>query len=158
MTVQQPIGQQPIGQQPVGQQPVVQQPVVQQPMAPQPMAPQPAASQTVLTRSTSVARPGPAGGEFARRIIVFLFGIAQGLIVLRIVLLLLNAREANGIVSFILNASQVFVGPFEGILNTNALHANGSVLDIAAIVALIGWTIVEFLAVAAVGIFRREAA
>ena len=45
--------------------------------------------------------------------------------------------------SGVLNFSQVFVGPFEGILRTDALSHGGSVLDIAAIVALIGWTILE---------------
>jgi len=59
-------------------------------------------------------------------------------------------------VSFILNTSQIFVGPFEGMLRTNALSSGGSLLDIAAILALIGWTVVEALVLAAVGIFKRE--
>jgi hypothetical protein len=105
-----------------------------------------------------VETTGPSGGEMARRIAVFAFGLVQGVIVLRIVLLLMNARETNGLVSGILNLSQVFVAPFDGILHTNALTAGGSILDMAAIVALIGWTIVELLVVAAVGIFRREPA
>jgi hypothetical protein len=98
----------------------------------------------------------PSGGELAGRVVVLLFGIVQVLIILRIVLLLLNAREGNDLVSWILNASQIFVGPFEGMLNTNALHAGGSVLDIAAILALVGWTVLEAIILAAVGIFRRE--
>jgi hypothetical protein len=105
-----------------------------------------------------VETTGPSGGEMARRIAVFAFGLVQGVIVLRIVLLLMNARETNGLVSGILNLSQVFVAPFDGILHTNALTAGGSILDMAALVALIGWTIVELLVVAAVGIFRREPA
>ena len=98
----------------------------------------------------------PSGGEVAGRVVMFLFGIVQVLIVLRIVLLLLDAREGNDLVSFILNTSQLFVGPFEGMLNTNALHSGGSVLDIAAVLALIGWTVLEALILAAVGVFRRE--
>lgn len=98
----------------------------------------------------------PSGGEVAGRIVMFLFGIIQVLIVLRIVLLLLDAREGNDLVSFILNTSQLFVGPFEGMLNTNALHSGGSILDIAAVLALIGWTVLEALILAAVGVFRRE--
>jgi hypothetical protein len=113
---------------------------------------------TIQDQSTVVKTPGPSGGEFARRVVVFLFGIVQGLILLRIVFLLLDAREANGIVSGILNVSQVFVGPFDGILHTNALTAGGSILDIAAIVALIGWTVIEFIVIAGVGVFRREPA
>jgi len=98
----------------------------------------------------------PSGGEVAGRIVMFVFGIIQVLIILRIVLLLLNAREGNGLVQFILNSSQLFVSPFEGMLNTNALHSGGSVLDIAAILALVGWTVLEALILAAVGVFRRE--
>ena len=48
------------------------------------------------------------------------------------------------------------MAPFEGILRTDALHSGGSVLDIAAILAFIGWTLLEALAIAAVNIFRRE--
>jgi YGGT family len=98
----------------------------------------------------------PSGGELAGRVVVLLFGIVQVLIILRIVLLLLNAREGNDLVSWILNTSQIFVGPFEGMLNTNALSAGQSVLDVAAILALVGWTVLEAIILAAVGIFRRE--
>ena len=105
-------------------------------------------SRTVETR--------PTGSAVAGRIVILLFGIIQALILLRIVLLLMNAREGNELVSFILNTSQIFVGPFEGMLNTNALQSGGSVLDIAAILALIGWTVLEALILAATGIFRRE--
>jgi hypothetical protein len=61
-------------------------------------------------------------------------------------------------VSGILNVSQLFVAPFEGILRANSLQAAGSVLDIAAIVAFVGWTIIELIVLWVVGIFRREPA
>jgi hypothetical protein len=109
-------------------------------------------------RSAVVTAAGPSRGEFTRRAIVFLFGIVQGVILLRIVFLLLDARESNGIVSGILAVSQVFVGPFDGILHTNALTAGGSILDIAAIAAIVGWTVLELVFIAGVGIFRREPA
>ena len=98
----------------------------------------------------------PSGGEVAGRIVVLLFGIVQVLIILRIVLLLLNAREGNDLVSFILNTSQIFVAPFNGMLNVNNLESGSSVLDVAAILALVGWTVLEAIILAAVGIFRRE--
>jgi hypothetical protein len=98
----------------------------------------------------------PSGGEVAGRIVVFLFGIIQVLIILRIVLLLLNAREGNDLVAFILNTSQIFVAPFNGMLNMDNLQSGGSVLDVAAVLALIGWTVLEALILAAVGVFRRE--
>jgi hypothetical protein len=100
----------------------------------------------------------PSGGTIAGRIVILLFGIIQVLILLRIVFLLLDAREGNDLVNWVLNASQIFVAPFEGMLGTNALTSGGSVLDIAAVLALIGWTLLEALILAAVGVFRREPA
>src|SRR6185503_5248783 len=94
--------------------------------------------QTVRTDSSRTTRSGPGGSEQARRIVVLLFGLVQLVIGARIVLLALDAREANGIVSGVLNFSQLFVAPFEGILRTDSLHAAGSVIDITAIVALVG--------------------
>jgi hypothetical protein len=115
-----------------------------------------AAQETVRTESRRVTAASPPASEMTRRIVVFVFGLIQLVIVLRVVLLLLDAREANGLVSGILDISQVFVAPFEGILRTNNLHAAGSVFDIAAIVALVGWTIVELIVIWVLGIFRRE--
>jgi hypothetical protein len=100
----------------------------------------------------------PSGGAIAGRIVILLFGIVQVLIILRIVFLLLDAREANDLVAWVLNASQIFVAPFEGMLGTDALSSGGSVLDVAAVLALIGWSLLEALILAAVGVFRREPA
>ncbi len=106
--------------------------------------------------STTVVRP--SGGELARRIIVLVFGIIQLLILLRIVLLLLDARQANDVVRFILDASQVFVAPFIGIFNVDALRSGGSVFDVVAIAALVGWTVLEAVFLWLVDVFRREPA
>jgi hypothetical protein len=114
--------------------------------------------ETVQTDSRRTTRTGPGGSELARRIVVLVFGLIQIVIGARIVLLLLDAREANALVSAVLNISQVFVAPFEGILRTDSLHAAGSVLDVTAIVALVGWTILELIVLWVIGIFRREPA
>jgi hypothetical protein len=116
------------------------------------------AQETVRTDSRHTTRGGPGGSELARRIIILVFGLIQLVIGARIVLLLLDAREGNGLVSGILNVSQLFVAPFEGILRTDALSAAGSVLDITAIVAFVGWTVLELVLIWAVGVFRREPA
>jgi hypothetical protein len=118
-----------------------------------------AAGAPVASRTSTVVERTdvqPSGGEMLRRLVVLIFGIIQIFIVLRIALLLLNAREGNGLVSFILDVSQLFVAPFVGIFNTDALHASGSVLDIAAIAALVGWTILEVIVLWAVNLMRRE--
>ena len=117
-----------------------------------------AGQETVRTDTHRTTRTGPGAYEFARRVIIVVFGLIQIVIVARIVLLLLDARQGNDLVAAILNVSQVFVAPFEGILQTDSLHAAGSTLDVAAIVALVGWTILELVLIWAVGIFRRTPA
>jgi hypothetical protein len=112
---------------------------------------------TVVRRGRFMSA-GPGASELTGRVVMLVFGLIQFVIGARFVLLLLDAREANGLVSAILNISQVFVAPFAGILRTDSLHASGSVLDITAIVALIGWTVLEVVVIAAVRIFRREPA
>lgn len=117
-----------------------------------------AGEQTVRTDSQRVTRTGPGAPEYAQRLIVLVFGLIQLLIGARIVLLLLDARPSNDLVAGIMNASQLFVAPFEEMLRTDSLNAGGSTLDVAAIVALVGWTIVEMIALWVVGILRREPA
>jgi len=117
-----------------------------------------AGQETVRTDTHRTTRTGPGVAEFARRVIIVVFGLIQLVIVARIVLILLDARQGNDLVAAILNVSQVFVAPFEGILQTDSLHTAGSTLDIAAILAFVGWTILELIVIWAVGIFRRTPA
>jgi len=111
------------------------------------------APSVVVDKKTTVS---PSGGELARRWVVLIFGIIQILIALRIGLLLLDAREGNVLVRAILDGSQLFVLPFIGIFHTNALTSGGSILDIAAVAALIGWSVLEWVVLWATNLFRRE--
>jgi hypothetical protein len=117
-----------------------------------------AGQETVRTDHLRSTTASPPTNETIRRVVVLLFGLIQIVIGARFVLLLLDAREANGLVSAILNISGLFVAPFEGILRTDALHSAGSVLDITAVVAFVGWTVLELIVIWALGIFRREPA
>jgi len=112
-------------------------------------------NRTVTSRQLDVR---PSNNETARRLVVLIFGLIQIVIGLRIVLLLLNARTGNFLVSVINNLGGVLIAPFEGILRTNALSAGGSVLDFAAIVALVGWTIIEAIVIWSLAVFRHEPA
>lgn len=91
------------------------------------------------------------------RAIVFIFGLIQALLLFRIILLLLAAREANPIVNFVYDLSEIFVVPFRGMFAIDAVDAGQAALDIAAIVALIGWTILELLILALLRVFRPAA-
>lgn len=113
---------------------------------------------TVRMKTRRTTTTNPDRSEQTRRVAVLVFGLIQIVIGARIILLLLDAREANGLVSAILTVSQAFVAPFEGILRTDSLGAAGSVLDISAVVAVVGWTIIEVIVLWIVSIFRRETA
>jgi uncharacterized protein YggT (Ycf19 family) len=89
--------------------------------------------------------------------VTFLFGALQVALILRIILLLLVANTGNDVVQLILNITDPFVEPFRGMFRLDRVTADqGSTLDIAAIVALIGWTLVELLVLALVRVFDRN--
>ena len=89
--------------------------------------------------------------------IVFVFGLIQLLLALRVVLLLLNAREGNDLVSFVYDISDPFVAPFRGILGRDAVARGGTFLDTAALLAMVGWTVLEVVLVSLLRVFRRNA-
>ncbi|CAN5685345.1 hypothetical protein BH20CHL5_BH20CHL5_00060 [soil metagenome] len=123
----------------------------------------------VVTRTDVVAPVTPAsvsqtevtyrssGTNVLERLIIFLFALIQGLLILRIVLLLVAARQGNDLVALIYDLSDIFVAPFRGILGRNQIPAGSTDLDVAAIVALIGWTIVELIILGFLRVFRRTA-
>jgi hypothetical protein len=111
--------------------------------------------ETVRTNSRSVSGGGPPAAERTRRIIVLVFGLVQILIGARFILLLLDAREANGLVSGILNLSQLFVARSR-ILRTDSLNSAGSILDITAVVAIVSWTVLERSSSGASGSFAAS--
>jgi len=123
----------------------------------------------VVTRTDVVAPVTPAsvsqtevtyrssGTNVLERLIIFLFALIQGLLILRIVLLLVAARQGNDLVALIYDVSDIFVAPFRGILGRNQIPAGGTDLDVAAIAALIGWTIVELIILGFLRVFRRTA-
>jgi uncharacterized protein YggT (Ycf19 family) len=116
-----------------------------------------AASTSVRTTDTARVASGPGGAVLAERIVTFVFGILQALLLLRIILLLLVANAGNDLVQFIFNVTQPFVEPFRGMFSLNAVKADqGSVLDVAAIVAIIGWTLLELLIIAGIRLFSRR--
>lgn len=98
--------------------------------------------------------PGPSALGVLRRWIMFVFGLVQLLIGLRILLLLVAARQSNDIVAGIYNISDVFVAPFRGILGRNEVQSGATELDVAAIVALVGWTVIELVVLALLRVFR----
>ena len=123
-------------------------PVAQAPVAPAPVA---------TSHTTEVRRFTPSPLATVEKAIVFIFGLIVGLIALRIVLLLLAARQGNDLVATIYNISEVFVAPFRGILRIDEVQAGATALDVGAIVAIVGWLIIELVVIAALRVFRPSA-
>ena len=99
--------------------------------------------------------PGPL--YYARRVLSLLFGILAVLIGLRILLLLLVANQQNAIVDFVYGITEPFVAPFRGIFQFDAVTpGGGSVFDIAALVALIGWLLIYLLLMAVLRLGDRD--
>ncbi len=110
---------------------------------------------TTVDRAVEVGGP-PTGWLLVARIVTLGFGILQALLVLRIVLLLLGADQVNGIVHMILVTTNPFVEPFRGMFRFDRIAAAGSLLDVAAVVALIGWSLIEGLVLAVMRILDRR--
>ena len=122
-------------------------------------AAQPAGSQGNLNsaegRYVEPAGPGPL--YYVRRILSLLFGILAVLIGLRILLLLFVANEQNAIVDFIYDVTEPFEAPFRGIFAIDQVTpGGGSVFDVAAVVALVGWLLIYLLLMAILRLGDRD--
>ena len=131
---------------------VVEQPaVVEQPVVVQ----QPVAAPAY--HATRVTRYAPSPLATVERLIIFIFSLIEAIILLRIVLLMLAAREGNDVVQFVYGVSEFFVAPFRGILRIDEVQAGVAALDFGAIVALVFWAIIELVVIAALRVFRPSA-
>lgn len=122
------------------------------------VAPAPAQGQVNVSQGGPAyvdSAPGPL--YYARRILSLLFGILAVLIGLRILLLLLVANESNSIVDFVYSITEPFVAPFRGVFSIDQVTpGNGSVFDVAAVVALIGWLLIYLLLMAILRLGDRD--
>jgi uncharacterized protein YggT (Ycf19 family) len=113
--------------------------------------------QPVVREVADPVVPAMSPVDTIRRLVWLVFGVLQALIVLRIVLLLLGANEGNDVVAFVIGVTDPFVEPFRGMFSLDAVSgASGSVLDVAALVALVAWTLVEALILGVVGLADRR--
>jgi hypothetical protein len=113
--------------------------------APASAAPPPASDQVNVNAGTgrTYVDTGPSALTIVRRIVGLFFGILIALIALRFLLLLLGANSDNGIVDTIYGLSETLVAPFRGIFALETFSPTGaSVVDIAALVAIVGWFLI----------------
>lgn len=122
-----------------------------------PLTQAPTQASAVRTTERAHVPAGPSGLTTAARIVTFAFGVLQAALILRIILLLLVANAGNDVVGLILGITDPFVEPFRGMFAIDRVTADqGSKFDVAALVALIGWTLIEMLILAAMRIFARR--
>jgi uncharacterized protein YggT (Ycf19 family) len=130
----------------------------ERPVAQPYVAPQPSGHQVNVNRDAGgyvePYAPGPL--YYARRVLSLLFGILAVLLGLRILLLLLVANQTNAIVDFVFSITEPFVAPFRGIFALNEVSAGDATLDIAALVALVGWLLIYLLLMAILRLGDRD--
>ena len=109
------------------------------------------------TASSSPGSPGPL--SYARRVVALLFGILVVLILLRFLLLALGANAGNALVDFIYGVSEPFVDVFRGVFSFDHMSPIGrSVIDVAALVAIVGYSLLAVLIFAVMRLGDREPA
>ena len=111
-----------------------------------------AAGEPVVYTSTSPMTP-------IIRLVWLVFGVLIALIGIRILFLALGANAGNGIVDAVYAITDPFVAPFRGIFSIDQVRPTGqNVFDVAALLAIIGWTLVALLITAILKIPDRSAA
>jgi uncharacterized protein YggT (Ycf19 family) len=89
-------------------------------------------------------------GWRAVQLIYLVFGVIDGLLLIRLVLKLLGANPHAGFSNWIYNVTSVFLGPFRNLLPT--VGNEQSLLEMSTVVAilvyaLIGWAVARFFAI-----------
>lgn len=81
------------------------------------------------------------------RVVYWLLGILESLLAIRLVLKLLGASTSSSFVTFIYNATKIFVAPFSGIFRSVESGFETSTLIAMIVYALAGWGIAKFVAI-----------
>ena len=106
-----------------------------------------AAPRTDLDRVESVAYDPYEGRRLAAyrltQLTYWVFGLIEGLIVIRLVLKALGANPSAGFAQFIYGITMPLVGPFQGLFGNPAYQ--NSVLELSSIVALIVYALAAWL-------------
>jgi len=84
--------------------------------------------------------------SFVARVINVVVGIVELLLALRLVLEFLGANSGSSFIAWVYTASGGLVAPFQGAFPSISL-GNGSLLDFAAILAMIAYVILGWLVI-----------
>jgi uncharacterized protein YggT (Ycf19 family) len=120
---------------------------------------QPAGGQVNVNADRTPRYAEPARGPmyWARRVLSLIGAVLAVLLGLRIILLLLVANQTNQVVDFVYGVTEPFVAPFRGIFSFDTVQpGGGSVFDIAAVVAFVGWLLIYLLLMAILSLADRD--
>lgn len=88
-----------------------------------------------------------------RRLVALAFGIVQAALLMRVLLLALDANGANPLARLVLDVSAVFEAPARGMFRVDQIATgSGSIVDVTALVAVVGWTLAQGLLLAALSL------
>jgi uncharacterized protein YggT (Ycf19 family) len=89
-----------------------------------------------------------SGGSIASivaRVVMFVFGLIELLILIRFVLLLLGANAQAGFAQWIYQTSGIFMAPFTALFGTQKI--NGATVEWSALVAIVVYALIAYLIV-----------
>jgi len=113
----------------------------------------------VNVNAGGAAASSPGSLSMARRVVTLAFSVLVVLIAVRFVLLALGANAGNAWVDFIYSVSEPFVDLFRGVFSLDHMSPVGrSVIDVAAIVAMVGYGLLAILINAILRLGDREQA
>jgi uncharacterized protein YggT (Ycf19 family) len=103
-----------------------------------------------MAESADVVRSSVSPGRRGVDLIYLLFGVINGLLLIRIVLKMLAANPSAGFSSFVYSTTDIFLAPFRNLLP--AVTSGRAVLEMSAVVAiivyaLIGWGLARLVAI-----------
>jgi len=85
-------------------------------------------------------------GSWISRVVMFVFGVVELLLLVRFFLLLVGANTQTGFVQWIHDLSGIFMAPFNAILGVQTI--NGAVFEWSALVAIVVYAVIAWLIIA----------
>jgi hypothetical protein len=76
-------------------------------------------------------------------VVYFILGVLEVILALRFIFRLLGANQGSGFVAFLYTLSHVFVAPFNGIFNDQAI-GNVSVFEVSTLVAMVIYALIAW--------------
>ena len=97
----------------------------------------------------------PPGWDVLRieNLVYIVFGVVEGLILIRFILLLLAANPNAGFSNLIYNITAPLVAPFQGVFPTPVSH--NSVLEVASLLAIIVYALIAWAVIRLIDLARR---